>query len=237
MFADDTVLISSHACPIEASKVLGQDLKIISEYFARLKLILNAKKTNLMNFSKKWLINEKSPCPFPNLYLDNCEIEAVTSFKYLGVTLDLNLNFKKHGFLYKKSTNSKLYMLKKICDHMSNHTVLILFKAMVLPYYDFGNVFMLNCNEGELSRIQKAQNKALRIILRKDRMYRTSLLYRDARLARWKCSVLTAAMKLMFKFKHSLYGHLDGNDNNDRRTTRLTVGPIFNLDYPIVPGS
>lgn len=64
-------------------------------------------------------------------------------------------------------------------------------------------------------------------------MYSTSLLYCDARLASWKSRALTAAMKLMFKFKHFFNGYLDGiDDNNERRTTRLTVGPIYNLDYP-----
>lgn len=82
---------------------------------------------------------------------------------------------------------------------------------MVLPFLEYGNVLLLNCNDGELDRIQKTQNKGLRIILRKDRTYNTSLLYKDARLASWKIRALAAAMKLMFKFKHSTN---DYNINN-----------------------
>lgn len=78
------------------------------------------KKTKIMNFSKKWLNNKKNPCPFPKIYLDNCEIEAVSSFKYLGVTIDLNLNFKKHADSCIKTANRKLFMFRKIRDHMTN---------------------------------------------------------------------------------------------------------------------
>lgn len=75
------------------------------------------------------------------------------------------------------------------------------------------------------------QNKAL--ILRKDRIYSTSLLYCDARLASWKTRALTAAMKMMFKFKYFSNDFIDRNDDNiEQRLTRVTAGPTFSLAYP-----
>lgn len=231
MFADDTVLVSSHTSPKEASKVLEKDLVTVSNYFGNLGLILNASKTKVMNFSKNWrAISEGT---FPKIYLKNVEIEAVPHFKYLGVTIDLSLNFKKHMDICLRNMNRKLFVLRKVRKHMTDRTSLTMFKSMVLPYFEFGNIFLLNCYEGELDKIQKAQNRVLRIILRKDRWYRTSLLYRDARLANWKCRALTAAMKLMFKFKNYFSDSLDGTvGNSPHRTTRQNMGPVFCVDKP-----
>lgn len=92
-----------------------------------------------MNFSSNWRGGDKGI--FPRINLDGCEIETVSSFKYIGVTLDLKLNFKKHLDSCIKKTNGKLYMFRKIRDHMSDKTALILYKAMVLPYLEYGNVF------------------------------------------------------------------------------------------------
>lgn len=230
MFADDTVLVSSNNSPTEASKSLEKDLAVVSEYFGNLGLILNPSKTKVMNFSKNW---KDSNGIFPPIYLNGEEIESVPYFIYLGVTIDLNLNFKKHLDICVRNINRKLFVLRKIRDHMTDRTALIMFKAMVLPYFEFGNIFLLNCNEGDQDRIHKAQNKALRIILRKDRWYRTSLLYRDARLASWRCRALTAAMKLMFKFKDYFSASTDGTTEDPTyRSTRQSMGPIFCIDRP-----
>lgn len=105
---------------------------------------------------------------------------------------------------------------------------------MVLPYLEFGNIFLLNCYEGDLSRIQKMQNKSLRTLLRKDKRYSTVLLHRDARLASWRARALTAAMRLMFKFKeYTVFTTSDMiNQNEDKALTRSNLGYLFNIDHP-----
>lgn len=125
------VLISNHVDPVMASAMLEDDLKVISKYFASLKSILNAKKTKIMNFCKNWRSGDQAK--FPKLYLDEHEIESVSTFKYLGGTIDLNLNFRKHLELCIRNAFSKIYVLNKIRNLMSSHTTLTLFKAMVYP--------------------------------------------------------------------------------------------------------
>lgn len=78
------------------------------------------------------------------------------------------------------------------------------------------------------------QNRALPILLRRDRRYNTNLLHKDARLASWKARALTASMRLMFKFKYYLYDNMDGSDdNNDVQViTTSNMDFIFNVDRP-----
>lgn len=91
---------------------------------------------------------------------------------------------------------------------------------------------MLNCYECDLIRIQRLQNKALRLLLRKDRRYSTTLFHRDARLASWKARALTASMRFVFKFK-LIDNTNDKFDNSvDQITTRSNIGYKFNIEHP-----
>lgn len=227
MFADDTVVISSHIDPQQASVQLSNDLDVLSNYFGKLGLMLNAKKTKVMNFGKSWKCGDVTE--FPVLKLDNQVIESVLYFKYLGVIIDINLNFRKHLEASLRSANSKLFMLNKIKNHLPEQTALLLYKTMVLPYLEFGNIFLLNCFECDQIKLQKMQNKSLRLLLRKDKRYSTVLLHRDARLASWRARALTAAMRLMFKFKLSL--EVVAQDGS-RAMTRSSMGSQFNIEHP-----
>lgn len=100
-----------------------------------------------------------------------------------------------------------------------------------MPFLEFGNIFLLNNCETGIAKIQKTQNKCLRFILKKDRMYSSELVHRDARLETLKVRALTAAMKLMFKFKFN-EDNLMEPINDERIATRSNRGPIFKLDYP-----
>lgn len=68
---------------------------------------------------------------------------------------------------------------------------------MVRPFLEFGNIFLLNCNEGDVPRSLKMQKKALRILLRKDKRYSTILLHKGARLAIWRARALMVSMRFM----------------------------------------
>lgn len=86
---------------------------------------------------------------------------------------------------------------------VANKIAVIMYKKMVFPFLEFGNIFFLNCNEGDLIRIWSTQNRCLRQILGKDNRYSTFLLHKDTRLASWRSRALTASMKLLFKLNLS----------------------------------
>lgn len=95
-----------------------------------------------------------------------------------------------------------MFKLNKIKDYKPLKTTLNLYKSMVLPSYEFGNLFLLGCNKTELVKLQRVQFRHLRQILYKDRFYSTELLLKDARLANWEMRARLAASRLMFKYKY-----------------------------------
>lgn len=63
MFADDSVLISSHKDPVSACRSLESDILNVSNYFADLKLKLNQSKTKILNIDVR--IRNPDPKSFP----------------------------------------------------------------------------------------------------------------------------------------------------------------------------
>lgn len=131
MFADNSVLMSVPQDPVLATENLRKDLEVVRNYFLSLNLLLNTKKTKIMNFSRFW--HNMNRVNFPEIQVDGAVIEQVRSFKYLGVTIDLNLRFNIHKNNCIRNANGKLHMLGKIRDFIPTKTALMLYKTMILP--------------------------------------------------------------------------------------------------------
>lgn len=227
MFADDSVLITSHRDPSIAVENLGKDLEYIAKYFASLKLCLNAKKTKNLNIDKK--IKKTSVDRFPPLILKGEVIESVGVFNYLGIKIDKELKMKQHLNESIKRAHGKLYMLGKVRRYMDSGTALKLFKCMVLPYIEYGNSFLLGIDAASLCKLQRAQNRGLKVALGRDMRYNTKILHKEANLASWEVRARIALMCLMFKYKQS-----DEYIVNSQQglLTRSHDGPLFRIDRP-----
>lgn len=118
-------------------------------------------------------------------------------------------------------------MLRKIRNYMCSSTSLLIYKAMVLPYIEYGSSILLSCTQAERRRFQYLQNKGLKIALNKNSLYNTRLLHKEARLADWETRARLSCCRLMFKYKHSI-DFIDCNQSN----TRSHDGPIMKQDHP-----
>lgn len=118
MFADDSVLLFSDKSPVNTSKTIEQDLSTVSKYFASLGLImLNAKKTKIMNFSKT-ISKQGDSNSFPDISIDGVNLEVVSTFKYLGINFDNKLRFSHH-----------LKFCKNRCYRVTNLVIFFSFDA------------------------------------------------------------------------------------------------------------
>lgn len=100
---------------------------------------------------------------------------------------------------------------------------------MVLPFVEFSNALLLGCPELEIQKLQRTQNRGLRIALHRDRRCQISILHTNARLADWRTRAMIALNKLMFKFKN-ISDCVE--DSRDRPRTRLNEGVVIHLSKP-----
>ena len=90
LYADDTTLLLCGSNLKFLTAKLQQDLNLLSDWLKLNKLKLNVKKMKCM------VLHREGLCPEVHLNVDNQSISNVTSFKFLGVTVDGCLSFEQH---------------------------------------------------------------------------------------------------------------------------------------------
>ena len=168
MFADDTYITTSHEYISTIECSLDSDLTAVHNWLKTNKLSCNTSKTSCMTIgSRQYLANAN----FMNLELDNRPTEHKPSTKLLGVHLDEVLTWDnqiKH--ISSKASNGlrMLYLARKLTDTQET------LYSLVQPYFDYCDVVWGDCSKTRADKLQKFQNRAVRIITRADYSIRSS---------------------------------------------------------------
>lgn len=91
-YADDLAIVTQHSNVNEIEATLNKDLSILSEYFDQWCLIPSTTKTETCLFH----LNNRQTNITLNVSLNNSPLPHNPNPKYLGVTLDRTLSYKKH---------------------------------------------------------------------------------------------------------------------------------------------
>ena len=98
-----------------------------------------------------------------SILINNEIIELTQTYKYLGLTLDSSLTFIKHLSNLINTLNYKIYLLNKIRPFLTRAASITLYKMMILPYLDYGDIVYSATNINQLNKLQRLQNYCLRI--------------------------------------------------------------------------
>ena len=162
MYADNTVLYVSGKDGNTGAKALQVGLDKLSDWCKTNKLSLNAKRTKQMIFGMRQQIKKVRGI---NLHIEGKAIQEVPSFKYLGLVLDPMLSFNQQIKNVANIVTHKMFMLTKIWRYLNNKSMLCIYKSMVLPYFDYVDVVVLNASTFLLGKLQSLQERCLRICL------------------------------------------------------------------------
>ena len=78
------------------------------------------------------------------LILNGEEIEFVNNFKYPGIILDSSLIFKNQTQNTIKTASHQMSLLNKRRNHITEAAATQIYKTMILPYFDYGDVITYN---------------------------------------------------------------------------------------------
>ena len=101
----------------------------------------------------------------PKLKMKNQELNYVKTYKYLGIILDQSLSYNPQINETIKLTSHKVYQLSIIRKYLTKSAAITIYKSMILPYFDYGDLFLINANQQLLGKIQRIQNRGLKICL------------------------------------------------------------------------
>lgn len=107
LFADDTTLSKSGTNLVNLLINFKEELQCLDCWCKHNRLDINWSKTFFM-----FVTNKQITLP-PVIEFNNSQIEVVSSFKLLGVTINNKLNFAKYVGDVKKEANKKLYSIKE----------------------------------------------------------------------------------------------------------------------------
>ena len=99
------------------------------------------------------------------LKVDGQLIEHVEKFKYLRIVLDPLLNFKEHISYMGSKIVPRLKMLDKLKHILSRNVKLTLYKTLIAPMFDYGDILYAGIGQADSHSLQKLQNSGLRRIL------------------------------------------------------------------------
>ena len=102
------------------------------------------------------------------------------TFKYLGMVLDPTLNFNHHISSVIRTVLHKITLLAKVKKYLNNDVALQIYKSMFLPYLDYADVIFSRSNSSDLTKLQRLQNRCLRLCLGYDRLFSTNRAHKQA---------------------------------------------------------
>ena len=165
LYADDTVIYTTHKDEGQAHLWVSTDLALFQEWCNQNQLTINLSKTKLMLFGTKNMLRHSSKL---EVNLSGTKIQYVKHFNYLGMRLEDMLTFEFHAAETLRMVAHKLYLLSRIRKFVTIGQAISIYKSKVVPYFDYGDIFLLGINQKTIDKMQKLQNRALRICLALD---------------------------------------------------------------------
>ena len=170
LYADDTVLYHSGIKVDEITQVLQNNMDNFDKWCEVNKLTVNTKKSKLMVFGSRSRVKKSKNA---KIYLNGEILQRVPTFKYLGFTLDPTLTYNHHISSVLKTVLHKMVLLSKLKRYLNNNVALLIYKSMILPYFDYADVIYHKSNSGDLSKLQRLQNRCIRVCMGYDRYIST----------------------------------------------------------------
>ena len=134
LFADNTCLMLRNSNLLTVQNDLNSQASCLNKWCKSNKLTINPQKCHILTISPK---SNKNVTDF-FIKLDGTVISAENSVKYLGINLDLNLNFRKHIEVIENKLCRSLAILFKLKPVLPQNALLKLHYAMVHPYLIYG---------------------------------------------------------------------------------------------------
>lgn len=157
IYADDTSIITSGKCAEEVQHKIINIIKQFSEWCAKNQLIINLKKTVLINFYNRI---DKSTNSHP--VVQNITLTPASSIKFLGTIVDSQLNWNLHIDFTAKKLNKVYYIIKNLKNKLDTDSI------MSVYYANFHSVISYNIavwgRSSDINRILILQKRVIRMI-------------------------------------------------------------------------
>ena len=166
----------------------------MATWCAKWRIKLNPEKTKVIIFSRSLLARKAEL----NLTLYGEPLKIYPQVKFLGSIFDSKLTFQKHSEDILERCNSRYYRLRLLANKKwgpSPATLIQIYKQCVRPIFEYGSLSTITVSDHIISKIQRLQNKFIRLALRLPKYILPTLLHDSTGLPYVKDRLLSCATK------------------------------------------
>ena len=195
-FADDTALWAASKNVQFAAKRLHKGLRKLAKWCAKWRIKLNPEKTKVIIFSRSPPARKSEPI----LKLYGERLKIYPQVKFLGITFDSKLTFQKHFEEILGRCNTRYHCVRLIVNKKwgpSPSTILRIYKQCVRPIFEYGSLSTVTMSDMIISKIQRLQNKFIRLALRLPKYISVKLLHDSSGLPYIKDRLLSCATRTL----------------------------------------
>lgn len=179
LFADDTSLSYKAKDVCELIRRMKSDMELLYGFFNENLLSLNLSKTKYMIFHTPQL---RVPS-HPELVVNSSLIEKVSSFKYLGLIFDTNLKWNDHVCKLHSEISAICGIMWRLSTMLPQQQLLTLYYAFVHSKLSYLVSIWGAASQAVLRKLQTLQNRCLKIVYRKPRLYPSVDLYQHSAMS------------------------------------------------------
>ena len=161
MYADDTVIYFSATSAGLIKQVLQNDLIYVEQWLQENKLVLNQSKTKWMLFGTRQKLEHSSDI---EIQFHGQNIDRVSNFCYLGVTLDEHLSWNEHVEIICHKVSKRLGLLSRIRPYLTQKAAKCVYNCLIQPILNYTDTVWGLLSIGCGKNLQHLQNRAARIV-------------------------------------------------------------------------
>lgn len=166
LYADDAVLVNSHAVNESIDSKIQTDMSRIIEFTSQYRIVINWSKTNYMIFKSPFSSAQDSD----SIYIGpNQHIHKVEEMRYLGLWLDPSLKFDLHGKKVEAKTASASGILWKLKNRLNTKRKKLIYHTLFESHINYMLTIWGSANDTVIAPLQVNQNRALRNVFNLDR--------------------------------------------------------------------
>ena len=139
LYADDTVLYTANDNFEDSVSDLQQDMDRLANWCQVNGIKVNTYKTKIMVYGSKIRL---SKLPLFDVKYEGSPLMKVASYKYLGLSLDRQLNYNVHIKKLIASVSAKLKQFQRMRSFLTVKAAVLVYKSMLLPIIEYGDIFL-----------------------------------------------------------------------------------------------
>ena len=242
LFADDSNLFYAHKNLRSLEEHLNQQLINIHNWLCANKLSFNVDKSHFVIFHPVQKVVDYTI----NLSINNKDLVEKKSYKYLGVIIDSNLNWKEHVNELCKKISRGIGILLKLRNFVKIDILIKIYYSIIYPFLIYGIIIWGNTYKTNVKPLTELQKKAIRIITFSPFRTHSSPLFKELNLLKfpdivqfctvlfmhqYHCDTLPIIFTDFFKeHKHNYNTRLSSKSTFALPKVRTNYG-IFNIRY------